>query len=348
MWYGLLPLELEDKHMLHATASLQALLICDQLAQNPQALELWRQLYAPPVFDIGNANSRSYQLPEKIQEAQQQADSMRPMYEAQISNMPTERQTMARRQLEAMFPKDYVASVAASLLALHKIDPSCEPTYSSIFELVTEARAANPAPSPPVGEKAVPMHPPAQMTHGAPGSITAAQARQIQDAIQLMPNTITSLGGPREIDAFFQDVMALYAPKPSFFLSAAQYAPLLAQVFGQGDIDRFDDMDKQIQFAEKAQQAPPAADPNVQPTPLSFLGQRGMPDARILQQLAFPNIMDRVFAKGLDVFAQPVNDPLTDDNWQVQLDIHAAPSMPAWVHDFMTGPAKPSASEEKK
>ncbi len=97
-------------------------------------------------------------------------------------------------------------------------------------------------------------------------------------------------------------------------LSFYDYAPLLARVFGAGKLDRFDDGKKLEQFRVLAMKelAGPGieyftADAGLQGKQFRFMGQRFIPDSRMLQELTYPKVgtqeMPRLFPMGLDVFA---------------------------------------------
>jgi len=97
-------------------------------------------------------------------------------------------------------------------------------------------------------------------------------------------------------------------------LSYYDYGPLSERVFGQGKIDRFDDDAKLAQFAELVQKELPGpgienytGDQGFQSKQFRFMGQRFIPDSRILQELTYPKVGKspdgRMFPLGLDVFA---------------------------------------------
>ena len=61
MWYGLVPMNVKkDDGTLDKAATLQALLITEQLRGSAPGLELWQQLYDPTVFYVGKADDLSY------------------------------------------------------------------------------------------------------------------------------------------------------------------------------------------------------------------------------------------------------------------------------------------------
>jgi hypothetical protein len=61
MWYGLVPMRLETvKRHIDKPATLQALIITDQLMGSTKARTLWQQLYDPTVFYVGKADDLSY------------------------------------------------------------------------------------------------------------------------------------------------------------------------------------------------------------------------------------------------------------------------------------------------
>lgn len=61
MWYGLVPMNLETKPgVVNKPATLQALIITEQLLQSEPARKLWQQLYDPTVFYVGKADDLSY------------------------------------------------------------------------------------------------------------------------------------------------------------------------------------------------------------------------------------------------------------------------------------------------
>lgn len=98
-------------------------------------------------------------------------------------------------------------------------------------------------------------------------------------------------------------------------LSYSDYAACSAQVFGPGGSDRFDNAEKLAQFAALVQTRLPGPGirtynlfaGGLQGKQFRFMGQRFIPDSRILQELTYPRVGNegakRYFPLGLDVFA---------------------------------------------
>jgi hypothetical protein len=97
-------------------------------------------------------------------------------------------------------------------------------------------------------------------------------------------------------------------------LSFYDYGKLIPPVFGQGSLDRFADPAKLAQFydaAKKELRGPGienfTGDEGLQGKQFRFMGQRFIPDSRMLQELTYPKVgtstKRRLFPMGLDVFA---------------------------------------------
>lgn len=93
-------------------------------------------------------------------------------------------------------------------------------------------------------------------------------------------------------------------------LSYYDYTKIANQVFGKGAIDRFDNDEKLQQFFDLAMKILPGPgienytmDDGLQTKQFRFMGQRFIPDSRILQELTHPKVKERYFPLGLDVFA---------------------------------------------
>lgn len=98
-------------------------------------------------------------------------------------------------------------------------------------------------------------------------------------------------------------------------LSSDQLQPLLRRIFGAGKLERFDDTTKIAQFREAIKNELPAAgirtynafEGGLQGPQFRIMGQRCIPDSRILQELTWPRVgteeNKRYFPLGLDVFA---------------------------------------------
>ncbi|MHB9107712.1 MAG: DUF3160 domain-containing protein [Armatimonadota bacterium] len=98
-------------------------------------------------------------------------------------------------------------------------------------------------------------------------------------------------------------------------LSFYQLQPLLERLFGAGKLERFDDAAKIAQFREAVKKELPAAgiqtfnffEGGLQGPQFRIMGQRYIPDSRMLQELTWPRVGTerdkRYFPLGLDVFA---------------------------------------------
>ena len=98
-------------------------------------------------------------------------------------------------------------------------------------------------------------------------------------------------------------------------LSYYQLQPLLQRIFGTGKFERFDDAAKIAQFREAVKEELPVAgirtynffEGGLQGPQFRIMGQRYIPDSRMLQELTWPRVgteeNKRYFPKGLDVFA---------------------------------------------
>ncbi len=97
-----------------------------------------------------------------------------------------------------------------------------------------------------------------------------------------------------------------------------EFSPLLRRVFATGALSRFNDAEKLAQFRELAKRDLPqprivnatltaAGQEKQQGQQFRFMGQRYIPDSRILQELCYPKVgtrdKPRQMPKGLDVFA---------------------------------------------
>lgn len=96
-------------------------------------------------------------------------------------------------------------------------------------------------------------------------------------------------------------------------LSFTDYLPLLREAYGQGGLARFGDAVKLRAFRTRAGKALPkprietyvwgesAGKDSVQARQFRFMGQRYIPDSRILQELCHPKVEKRYFPKALDI-----------------------------------------------
>lgn len=112
---------------------------------------------------------------------------------------------------------------------------------------------------------------------------------------------------------------ALYDPTVFYVgkaddLSYYQISPLSNRIFGKGTLNRFDDPTKLAAFAQAVEHELAGAgienytfDSGTQGKQFRFMGQRFIPDSRMLQELTYPKvgtrIKPRLMPKGLDVFA---------------------------------------------
>jgi len=136
-----------------------------------------------------------------------------------------------------------------------------------------------------------------------PGTLQALIITQ-----QLMANAKA-----RELWQQLYDPTVFYVGKADD-LSYYDYDSLMGRAFGAGGIDRFDDDAKLEQFHAlvKKELTQPGivnytADDGAQGQQFRVMGQRFIPDSRMLQELTFPKVgtlqMARTFPLGLDVFA---------------------------------------------
>jgi len=93
-------------------------------------------------------------------------------------------------------------------------------------------------------------------------------------------------------------------------ISYYQMKPILVRVFGDGNTTRFNDTMKLAQFRELAAKELPlpgiqtfSVENGLQGRQFRFMGQRFIPDSRILQELTHPKVPERWMPYGLDLFA---------------------------------------------
>ena len=120
------------------------------------------------------------------------------------------------------------------------------------------------------------------------------------------------LQGSEEARALWQqiyDPTVFYVGKADD-LSFYEYGPLLERVFGKGTLERFADDARLASFAEAVKKElaiPGIAVNGSEEQQFRFVGQRYIPDSRILQEVSFPRVgtemEPRAFPMGLDVFA---------------------------------------------
>ncbi|MHB9131250.1 MAG: DUF3160 domain-containing protein [Armatimonadota bacterium] len=125
----------------------------------------------------------------------------------------------------------------------------------------------------------------------------------------IITDQLGSSAKARELWQQLYDPTVFYVGKADD-LSYYQYATLSAKVFGKGGIDRFDNSAKLEQFRDAVKKELPGpgienytAEQGTQGKQFRFMGQRFIPDSRILQELTVPKVQERYFPMGLDVFA---------------------------------------------
>ncbi|HEX2950322.1 MAG TPA: DUF3160 domain-containing protein, partial [Armatimonadota bacterium] len=125
----------------------------------------------------------------------------------------------------------------------------------------------------------------------------------------IITDQLTDNAKARELWQQLYDPTVFYVGKTDD-LSYYQYAPLVQRVFGNGSIDRFADTAKLATFQRLVENELPKPgienytfDDGSQGQQFRFMGQRFIPDSRILQELTEPKVRDRYFPMGLDVFA---------------------------------------------
>ncbi|MCC7492304.1 MAG: DUF3160 domain-containing protein [Fimbriimonadaceae bacterium] len=120
---------------------------------------------------------------------------------------------------------------------------------------------------------------------------------------------------------FAQRWQAIYDPT-AFFVGKAddltfrEFAPVVREVYGSGDINRFGDAAKVADFLKAAEKLPRpqiagavwnGSETVIQGPQFRLLGQRYIPDSRMLQELTYPRVgtlaKPRHFPRGLDVMA---------------------------------------------